>query len=273
MEALGILAGSGRLPFVAAAEARAQGLRVVAVAVRDEADPGLATHVDAIHWVHVGQLGAVIRAFREEQVTETILLGKVEMTHLFRARPDLLGAKVLLRTRDRRGDSLLEAIVDALAAEGIRVLESLPFLGPLLIAAGRLTRRGPTAREQRDITLGREIARQIAALRIGQTVVLKQGTVLAVESVEGTDAAIRRGGELGRGGVVVVKVSRPDQDLRFDLPTIGQQTLSALRDANATALALDAGRTLLLDRDQFVAGADELDLAVVADPPTLPSPA
>ncbi len=266
MGTLGIIAGSGRLPFVGAAEARRQGLRVVAVAVREEADPGLAHQVDAIHWVHVGQLGAVVRAIRQEGVTDVLLLGKVEITRLFsRARPDLLGAKVLLKARDLRGDSLLEAIVDALAAEGIRVLETPPFLGPLLVQAGRLTRRGPTAREQSDIALGREIARQIAALRIGQTVVLKYGTVLAVESVEGTDAAIRRGGDLGRGGVVVVKVSRPSQDLRFDLPTIGPETLAALRDASATALALDAGHTLLLDRERFVAGADEMDLAVVAD--------
>lgn len=266
MEALGILAGSGRLPFIAATEAQRQGLRVIAVAIKEEADPGLAAQVDAIHWVQVGQLGAVVRALREERVTDAILLGKVEITRLFsRARPDLLGAKVLLKARDLRGDSILEAIVDALAAEGIRVLETPRFLGPLLVRAGQLTRRGPTAREQHDIVLGREIARQIAALRIGQTVVLKQGTVLSVESVEGTDAAIRRGGELGRGGVVVVKVSRLDQDLRFDLPTIGAETLRALREASATALALDAGRTLLLDREQFVAGADEQELAVVAD--------
>jgi DUF1009 family protein len=222
--------------------------------------------VDAIHWVHVGQLGAVVRAFREERVTDVLLLGKVEITRLFSgARPDLMGARLLLKVRDLRGDTLLEAIVDALAAEGIRVVETPPFLGPLLLRAGRLTRRAPTAREQGDIDLGRQIAREIAALRIGQTVVVKHGTVLAVESVEGTDEAIRRGGALGRGGVVVVKVSRIDQDLRFDLPTIGPGTLSALRDASATALALDAGRTLLLDRGRFVAGADELDLAVVAE--------
>jgi DUF1009 family protein len=266
MEALGILAGGGQLPLVAAAEARRRGLRVVAVALREEADPSLAERADAIHWVHVGQLGAVVRAFREERVTDVLLLGKVEITRLFSgARPDLMGAKLLLKVRDLRGDTLLEAIVDALAAEGIRVVETPPFLGPLLLRAGRLTRRAPTAREQGDIDLGRRIAREIAALRIGQTVVVKHGTVLAVESVEGTDEAIRRGGALGRGGVVVVKVSRIDQDLRFDLPTIGPGTLSALRDASATALALDAGRTLLLDRDRFVAGADELDLAVVAD--------
>ncbi len=266
MGALGIIAGGGRLPFVGAEEARAQGHRVVAIGLREETDPSLADVVDAIHWVRVGQLGALVRALHDERVTDAVMLGKVEITRLFsRIRPDLLMAKVLLKARDLRGDSLLEAIVEALAAEGIRILETPPFLGPLLLRAGRLTRRRPTAREQRDIELGREIARQIAALRIGQTVVLKHGTVLAVESVEGSDAAIRRGGEMGRGGVVVVKVSRPDQDLRFDLPTIGAQTLSALRDASATAVALDAGRTLLLDRDQFVAGADEMDLAVVAD--------
>jgi UDP-2,3-diacylglucosamine hydrolase len=266
MEALGIIAGSGQLPFVAAAEARAQGRRVVAVAVQEEADTALVDHVDAIHWVRVGQLGAVVRALRLERVTEAILLGKVAITHLFsKVRPDLLGAKVLLKARDLRGDSLLEAIVEALAAEGIRVLETPRFLGPLLLKSGRLTRRAPTAREQRDIALGREVARQIATLRVGQTVVVKHGTVLAVESVEGTDAAVRRGGELGQGGVVVVKVSRPDQDLRFDMPTVGPETLSALRDASATALALDAERTLLLERERFVAEADALDLTVVAD--------
>jgi UDP-2,3-diacylglucosamine hydrolase len=266
MEALGIIAGSGQLPFVAAAEARAQGLRVVAVAVREEADATLADHVDAIHWVRVGQLGAVVRALRAEQVTDAILLGKVEITRLFsKVRPDLLGAKVLLKARDLRGDSILEAIVETLAAEGIRILETPPFLGPVLLKAGRLTRRAPTARERKDIALGREIARQIAALHIGQTVVVKNGTILAVESVEGTDAAVRRGGELGRGGVVVVKVSRPGQDLRFDLPTVGIETLSALREASATALALDAERTLLLQRERFVAEADALDLTVMAD--------
>jgi len=254
------------LPFVAAAEARRQGLRVVAVAVKEEADPGLADQVDVIHWVRVGQLGAVVRALREERVLQVILVGKVEITRLFsRALPDLLAAKVLLRVKDLRGDSLLEAIVETLAAEGIQVLETPRFLAPLLVPAGRLSRRAPTAHEARDILLGREVARQIAALRIGQTLVLKQGSILAVESAEGTDAAIRRGGALGRGGVVVVKVSRPDQDLRFDLPTVGVETLSALGEARATALALDAGRSLLLDRDRFIDAANALDLAVVAD--------
>jgi DUF1009 family protein len=266
MNAVGIIAGSGRLPFVAAAEARARGLRVVAIGVRGETDPALADQVDALHWVRFGQFGAAVKNLRREGVTDALLLGKVDITHLFsKFRPDLLGARVLLKARDFRGDSLLEAIVAILDGEGIRVLETPPFLGPVLLPPGVLTRRAPSAREQKDIRLGREIARQIAGLRIGQTVVLKQGTVVAVESVEGTDAAIRRGGELGRGGVVVVKVGRTDQDLRFDLPTIGPDTLGSLQDARATALALEAGRSLLVDRERFVAGANALGLAVVAE--------
>lgn len=266
MRALGIIAGSGRLPFVGAAEARAQGLRVVAIGVRGETDPALAEHVEAMHWVRLGQLGAAARALRAERVEEAVLLGRVAITHLFsRMRPDLLAAKVLLRARDRRGDSLLEATAEVLEESGIRLLETPRFLTSVLLPAGRLTRRGLSRAEQQDVAFGREIARQIADLRIGQTVVLKRRTILAVESVEGTDAAIRRGGELGQGGVVVVKVSRTDQDLRFDLPTIGEETLRALEAAGATALALDAGRSLLLDRARFVAGAEALDLAVVAD--------
>jgi hypothetical protein len=266
MNAVGIIAGGGRLPFVAAAEARARGLRVVAIGIRGETDPALAEQVDGFHWVHFGQFGAVVKNLRREGVADALLLGKVEIRHLFsNIRPDLLGARVLLKARDLRGDTLLEAIVEILDGEGIRVLETPPFLGPVLLPPGVLTRRAPSAREQKDIRLGREIARQIAGLRIGQTVVLKQGTVVAVESVEGTDAAIRRGGELGRGGVVVVKVGRTDQDLRFDLPTIGPDTLGSLQDARATALALEAGRSLLIDRERFVAGANELGLAVVAE--------
>jgi DUF1009 family protein len=266
MDAVGIIAGSGRLPFVAAAEARLQGRRVVGVGIRGETDPSLAEAVDAFHWVRLGQLGAVIKHLRREGATEALLLGKVQITHLFsNLRPDLVGARVFFRAKDLRGDSVLEAMVEVLEGEGIRILETPPFLGPLLVRAGVLTRRAPNATERSDIALGREVARQVAGLRIGQTVVVKRGTIVAVESVEGTDAAIRRGGELARGGVVVVKIARTDQDLRFDLPTVGPETLNALRDAGATALALHTGRTLLIERERFVAGADALDLAVVAE--------
>jgi len=232
------------LPLVAAAEARRQGRRVVAVGLYEETDPRLADEADVIHWVRLGQLGAIVRALRQERVTDVVLLGKVAITHLFaRIRPDLLAAKALLAARDRRGDSLLEAIVRALEAEGFLVLPTPAFLTPLVVQPGQLTRRGPSRAEASDIRLGREVARQIAALRVGQTVVVKHGTVLAVES----------------------KVSRPGQDLRYDLPTIGAETLKALQEAEATALALDAGTSLLLERDRFVAGADAMKLAVVAD--------
>ncbi len=266
MATIGILAGNGRLPFVAAAEARRQGYRVVVIGLTGITDAGLAGEADAVRWVKLGQLGAVVQACQEEGITDLLLLGKVEITNLFaNIRPDLLAAKVLLRARDFRGDTLLEAIVETLEAEGLRVLDTPPFLGPLIVAPGVLTRRAPSGQEAKDIALGRQIGRQIATLRIGQTIVLKSGTVLAVESVEGTDAAIRRGGALGRGGIVVVKTGRPDQDLRFDLPTIGPGTLDALREAQATALALEAGRTLLVEREAFLAGADGLRLAVVAE--------
>ncbi len=266
MEAVGIIAGGGDLPLVAAAEARRRGRRVVAVGVRGVTDPRLAEQADAIHWVRLGQLGAIVRALAGEKVREAVLLGKVEITNLFaHLRPDLLAAKALLSAPDRRGDTLLESIVGVLEAEGIHILPTPEFLTAVLLPAGQLTRRGVTAAEREDILLGRQAARQLAALRIGQTVVVKRGTIVAVESVEGTDAAVRRGGALARGGVVVVKVSRPDQDLRFDLPTVGPDTLESLRDAKATALALDAGRTLLLDRERFVQGADALKLAVVAE--------
>ncbi|RPI03375.1 MAG: LpxI family protein, partial [Zetaproteobacteria bacterium] len=200
MDAVGIVAGSGRLPFVAAEEARAQGRRVVAVGIRGETDPLLADAVDAFHWVRLGQLGAVVKNLRREGVAEALLLGKVQITHLFSGiRPDLLGARVLFRAKDLRGDSVLEAMVETLEDEGIRILETPRFLGPLVVRAGLLTRRAASEQERSDIALGREVARQIAGLRIGQTVVVKRGTIVAVESVEGTDAAIRRGGELGRG--------------------------------------------------------------------------
>jgi UDP-2,3-diacylglucosamine hydrolase len=266
MDAIGIIAGSGRLPFVAAAEARAQGRRVVVVGLEGVTDPALGAAVDAMTWVHLGQVGALVRALRDEGVVDVLLLGKVEITNLFsQVRPDLLGAKLLLKARDLRGDTLLEALIGGLVAEGLHVRETPPFLGPLCIRPGQLSRRSPGARERQDLRLGWEVARQIASLRIGQTVVIKHGVVLAVESVEGTDAAVRRGGALGRGGVVVVKVGRPDQDLRFDLPTIGPETLPALQEAGATALGLDAAHILLLERETFLREAERLDLAVVAE--------
>ena len=264
--ALGLIAGCGPLPVIAAREAKARGHRVVAVALREETDPALEAVADRTAWVSVGQLGALLRAFRKEGVAEAIMVGKVQMTHLFsRLRPDLRAARLIARLRDRRGDAILEGVAEELAKEGITLRRCTDFLEGILLPAGVLTRRAPTAAEQEDIRFGREIAQTIAALKIGQTVVVKRGTVLAVESVEGTDAAIRRGGTLGKEGVVVVKACRPDHDFRFDVPVVGRSTVEVLGEVGGRILAVEAGRTLCLEREEMVALADASGISVVAE--------
>lgn len=243
-----------------------QGLRVVAVAVEEAASIDLVDEVDAICWVGAGQLGRLIAALKREQVTDAVMLGRVPLDLLFsRAKIDLAGLWFYLKLKDRRGDTILSSVGDLLAREGITLHDCRRFLSSIVLRKGVLTARAPSSEEQQDIGFGRELARSIAQLRIGQTVVVKRRTVLAVEALEGTDAAIRRGGTLGNGGVVVVKVGRPDQDMRFDLPVIGPETVAALEDAGATALALDGDQTLILEREQVVARADRLGLAIVAD--------
>lgn len=266
MERLGIIAGGGPLPIVAAREARMEGFKVVAVAIEEAASPNLANEVDAICWVGAGQLGRLIAALKREKVTDAVMLGKIPLGLLFsRVKIDLHGLLFYLKLKDRRGDTILSGVGDLLMHEGITLHDCRRFLSSVVLRKGLLTARAPSSSEQQDISFGRELARAIAQLRIGQTVVVKRRTVLAVEAIEGTDAAIRRGGQLGNGGVVIVKVGRPDQDMRFDLPVIGPDTVVALEDAGATALALDADQTLMLDREKVVAAADRLGLAIVAD--------
>jgi DUF1009 family protein len=266
MSRIGIIAGSGPLPILAAQEAKASGRTVVVVAIREETDPRVEAVADRLHWVGVAQLGGLIRAFKQEGVTEAVMVGQVRMSHLFsHVRPDVRGALLYMRLKDRRGDSIMEAVADELREEGISLLECTQFLTGVLVEHGVHTRRAPTAQEWEDIRFGQEVARTIAQLKIGQTVVVKNGTVLAVEAIEGTDTAVRRGAELGRGGVVVIKVCRPDHDFRFDVPVIGLRTISVLREVGGTALAVEAKRTLLLDREEALALADEAGIAVVAD--------
>jgi len=266
MERLGIIAGGGPLPIIAAREARAQGLKVVAVAIEEAASSDLADEVDSISWVGAGQLGRLMEALRREQVADAVMLGKIPLTMLFsRFKTDSRGILFILKLKDRRGDSILSALGDVLTTEGITLHDCRRFLSSVVLRKGLLTARAPGVEEQRDISFGREIARAIAGLRIGQTVVVKRRTVLAVESIEGTDATIRRGGALGKGGVVVVKVGRPDQDMRFDLPVVGPDTVAALEEAGATALGLDADQTLMIERDRVMTSADRLGLAIVAD--------
>ena len=265
MNRVGIIAGSGPLPMMAAREAKASGWEVVVVAIREEADPALEAVADRLHWIGVGQLGGLIRAFKREKVTKAIMVGKVRMSHLFtRVRPDIRGSLLFFRMKDRRGDAILEAVAQELDREGISILNCTRFLSQVLVELGVLTRRAPTTREWDDIRLGQEVARTLAQSKIGQTVVVKNGTVLALEAIEGTDAAVRRGAELGNGGVVVVKACRPDHDFRFDVPVVGLTTLTVMGEVGGTVLAVEAKRALFLDRVQALALADEAGIAVVA---------
>lgn len=194
------------------------------------------------------------------------MVGQVRMSHLFsRVWPDVRGALLYIRLKDRQGESIMEAVAEELQREGVSLLDCTQYLTGVLVEQGVLTRRNPTTEEWEDIRFGQEVARTVAQLKIGQTVVVKRGTVLAVEAIEGTDAALRRGAELGREGVVVVKVCRPDHDFRFDVPVVGLRTISVLHEVRAAVLAMEAKRALLLDREQALALADEVGIAVVAN--------
>lgn len=268
-EAIGLIAGNGRFPLLFAAAARAAGVAIVAVAHRGETPEEIAALVDDLTWVRVGELGKIIRTFKRAGVRQAVMAGGIRKPRqLGGFRPDLRGAAFLARTRSLKDDVLLRGVADELERDGITVVSSTLYLGRLVPAAGVLTRRAPSAREWEDVHLGFAVAKDIGRWDIGQSVVVKQGAVLAVEGLEGTDAAIRRGGGLGHGEVVVVKVSKPGQDLRFDVPAVGRQTVAVLREVDARVLALEAGRTIVIDREDVVAAADAAGIAIVAlDPP------
>ncbi len=265
---LGLIAGNGAFPFLFARAARARGVKVAAVAIREETDPALEDLVDRTAWLHVGQFSAMIDFLKSAGCTEAVMAGQIRLRLLYHDFAELaadpLATQVLARLADRRGDSVLAAVADVLEAHGIRLRESTLYLEDHLARAGPVAGRAPTPEEEADIAFGWRIAKQVAALAIGQTVVVKDRAVIAVEAMEGTDACIRRAGELGRGGVVVVKVSKPDQDPRFDLPVIGAATVRALADAGAAAMAVEAGKTLVLDRSEIEKTAREAGIAIVA---------
>jgi DUF1009 family protein len=265
---LGLFAGNGRLPFVFAEAARARGISVAAVAIREETDPDLEARVDRLGWFHVGQLSAMIGFLRSAGCREVVMAGQLRLRHLFddweALKADPLALDLISRIADRRGDSVLAAVADVLEAQGIRLRESTFLLEESVARPGTLTPREPTKEEEEEIAFGWRMAKALAELAIGQTVVVKRRAVVAVEGVEGTDACIRRGGELGGEGVVVVKVSKPSQDLRFDLPVIGPKTVRALADARASLLAVEAGKTLILDRKELVELAEKEGVAIVA---------
>ncbi|HLA79627.1 MAG TPA: UDP-2,3-diacylglucosamine diphosphatase LpxI [Vicinamibacteria bacterium] len=256
--ALGLIAGNGRFPILVARAARRQGRRVVAVAIREEASPELADEVDEIHWVGLGQLGRCIEALTAGGAAEAVMAGQVKHRRIFSGIvPDLKLMGVLARLAFQNTDSLIGGVADALGREGITLLSSVGFLHDQLAVPGAMTRRKPSGQERDDIAYGRRIALTLAGMDLGQTVVVKQRAAVALEAMEGTDEVIRRAGRLAGAGCTVVKVAKPRQDMRFDVPVVGQGTLATMKEAGARVLAVDAGKTLLIDRENVLAEADQ----------------
>jgi len=260
---LGLIAGNGRFPFLVAAAGRRAGRRVVAVAIKEETDPALAGEVDEIHWVSLGQLGRCIDALKGGGVREAVMAGQVKHKQIFAGIvPDLKMMALLARLALKNTDSLIGAVADALGREGIALLSSTVLLQDQMATAGAMTGRRPSADELKDVEYGREVARALAGFDIGQTVVVKDRAAVAVEAMEGTDEAIRRAGRIAGAGCTVVKVAKPRQDVRFDVPVVGPGTVAAMGEAQARVLAVQAGATLLLDRAELLAQADRADIAV-----------
>jgi DUF1009 family protein len=265
MDRIGLIAGNGRFPLLFAETARSYGIDVVAVAHQGETPPEIADLVNELTWVRVGELGKIIKAFKKAGVGRAVMAGGIKKPkHLTDFRPDFRGAAFIAKTRSLKDDVLLRGIAAELERDGITIVESTLFLGDLVPSAGTLTRTEPRKSDWEDVRFGFAVAKDIGRWDIGQSVVVKDGAVIAVEGIEGTDAAIRRGGEIGRGGVVVVKVSKPTQDLRFDVPAVGAMTIAVMHEVGATVLALEAGRTIMLDRGALLAAADAAGIAVVA---------
>jgi len=265
---IGVIAGSGRFPVLFAETARRRGVEVVAVAHRGETDPELERVVDAITWIHPGELDAMIGALAAAGVRRTVMVGGIAKPRLFSdLRPDARALAMLQRVGTLRDDLVLRAVAAELEADGIAVVPSTLFLQEIVPAPGVLGGRAPSDAEWHDIRLGFRAAKVIGQFDIGQSVVVRTGTVLAVEGIEGTDATIRRAGQLANGDVVLVKVCKPTQDTRFDLPAVGPATVRALADVHGRALAVEAGCTITLDRAEMVALADAAGIAVVAVDP------
>jgi UDP-2,3-diacylglucosamine hydrolase len=265
----GLIAGNGDFPFLVLEGARRQGIEMAVIAIREEASPGLERAAKRIHWVSLGELSRAITLLHEEEVKQVVMAGQVKHNKIFSSiRPDWRLAKLLLSLASKNTDSLIGAVARVLQDEGIELVDSTKFLGPLLPQTGLLTRRAPSEAEVADIDYGHEIARQIAGLDLGQTVVISGRACVAIEAMEGTDETIERAARITEGQkLVVVKVGKPKQDMRFDVPVIGLKTIEVMRHANATALAIDAGRTLLFDRADLIRAADEAGIAIQAFEP------
>ncbi len=265
MQKIGLIAGNGSFPLEFARAARLQGMQVIAVAHEGETLPELAKLVDNIFWIKVGQLGKLISIFKEHHVVNVLMAGGIKKTRLFGgAMPDVRGMALLAKMIHKKDDSILRAVADELESEGITVRESTLYLDSIVAQRGLLADRKPSSSERQDIAFGWHMAKEIGRLDIGQTVVVKDQAILAVEAIEGTDEAILRGGTLSGKGSVVVKVCKPQQDLRFDLPAIGTRTIEVMEQVKATCLAVEAGKTIVIDREAVVRLADRAGISIIA---------
>ena len=281
IQKLGLIAGNGQFPFLVLRQAIRQNVPVVVAAIREETYPEIEDFASdsgvSIHWMGLGQLGKLIRLFKEADVTQALMAGQVKHARIFSGKgnagskwrvtvPDMKMMSLLASLPRKSTRTLLEGVIGVLEKEGFECIDSTVLLKPLLAESGVLTRRHPNAEERKDIDYGRSVAREIVKLDVGQTIVVKDQAVVAVEAMEGTDATIRRAAQLvGGQRLTVVKVSRPDQDMRFDVPVIGLETFEVLSEGNVSALSIDAAKTLVIDRAEFIQKADASGIAIVAD--------
>jgi len=278
---IGLIAGNGKFPLLVLDAARAQGHDVIVAAIKEETFPEIEQHgAAAVHWLSLGELSKLIETFQREGVTSAVMAGQVKHRQIFSSiRPDWRLAKLLLSLGTRNTDSLIGGVAKVLADEGISLLKSTEFLEPLLARAGVLTRRAPDGKERANIEYGRQVGRQLTQYDIGQTVVIAESACVAVEAMEGTDVVILRAGEIMRSlrttegsanpalsrALTVVKVAKPNQDMRFDVPVVGTRTIDVMKQAGASCLAVDAEKCLLLDGEAIIKAADTAGIAIVAD--------
>ena len=265
---LGLIAGKGDLPMAVAGEAKAMGYSVIAFGLESLADESLVSYVDEMKWINVGKFGKLIDGLKKSGVEEAVMAGKVSKTLLYKSKitPDLRAVKLLFSLKDKKDDSILLAVAAELAKEGITLLDITMFSRDLLMPAGVLTKSRPSENEWKDIEFGWKIAKEIGRMDIGQTVVVKDRAVMAIEAIEGTDEAIRRGGALAGKGAVVVKVSKPNQDMRFDVPTVGLQTVLAMREVRARVLCVEPQKSLVLNKERLIEEAKKADIAILGYP-------
>jgi DUF1009 family protein len=261
---VGLIAGGGQFPLMVAEGARRHGFRVVAVAHKGETEPSLSDQVEKITWIKLGQIGHMIKSLKKEGVQKTLMAGSITKKRMFEnIMPDLKGLTIMSRLAIFHDDDILRALAEEFAKEGIEIVSSTLYLPELLAPSGCLTKRKPNKGEKEDIEFGWTIAKELGRPDIGQCVVVRKKTVLAVEAIDGTNETILRGGRIGREDAVVVKVSKPNQDLRFDVPAVGLETIEVMSQVKASVLAVETGKSLIFDRDEMVANADKMGISIV----------